>query len=541
MRNLLLKLYQSQVFIYLCYLLIAFLLYFRVLNNFFVSDDFHWLSLASSRSWDWSIFLTNYEGLKVGGSYNPLLFILWKIWSGFFGLHYQWYHVLSVFLHASNAWLVYILAKKLLSKQQKQSAYWSSLAGFFFLLWPVQVEAVSWIAAWPHLWATLFYLTSLILYIKYFEVKKKLYLILAFLFFIFSLFTKEIAMTLPLALFFVTWQLDYKIDWNKIWLFFLVLVIFLLLRFSATGQFFGYYGQASLAFKLPEYLGNFAIMFLDWPSAGFFRTIFYKVWYHYLVVLNIAFLLILGTYLVYLLKFKKKERLYLFGVLIISCLPVLPLGLHRTTFAGERYLYLPTVFFVIWFIALLADLKIAINKKMFIILFMASCFLFISVYKTIIWAKAANLSEQIVASYADLQLAPDTKLISVALPDNLQGAEVFRNNLQQALELYYPVSHPQILSLPIYVQLKNYDFNYQLLHWRTDEKGWFIESVDRSFILTGLTSIRVNRVYFELWHYNYQNYTADLVRLMPEADLLGELKQGNIKWLTFDRGRLQLK
>jgi hypothetical protein len=540
MRNSLLKLYQNQVFIYLCYLLIAFLLYFRILNNFFVSDDFHWLSLARSRSWDWSIFFTNYEGLKVGGSYNPFIFVLWKIFSAIFGLHYQWYHVVSIFLHANNACLVYILAKKLLNKQQK-SAYWASIAGLFFLLWPVQVEAVSWIAAWPHLWATLFYLASLIFYIKFLEVKKNTSLILALIFFILAIFTKEIAMTLPVALFFIAWQLDYKIPWKKIWPFFLILVIFLALRWQATAQLFGYYGQASLAFKLPEYFGNLAIMFLDWPSAGYFRTIFYKIWYRYLWALDISFLIGLGAYLLYLLKFKKNERLYLFGVLILSCLPVVPLGLHRTTFAGERYLYLPTVFFAIWFVALLADLKLVINKKILVILFMAVCFLILIVDKTIIWSKAAKLSEQIVTSYATLQLAPDSQVISVALPDNLQGAEIFRNNLQQALELYYPVSHPQILSLPIYVQLKNFDTNYNLLRWRADEKGWFLDSVDRSFVVTGLTSITVNQVYFELWHYNYQNYTADMVRLIPEADLLGELKQGNIRWLTFDRGRLQIR
>lgn len=540
MRNSLLKLYQNQVFIYLCYLLIAFLLYFRILNNFFVSDDFHWLSLARSRAWDWSIFFTNYEGLKVGGSYNPFIFVLWKILSVPFGLHYQWYHVVSIFLHASNAWLVYILAKKLLNKQQK-SAYWASIAGLFFLLWPVQVEVVSWIAAWPHLWATLFYLASLIFYIKFLEAKKNISLILALIFFILAIFTKEIAMTLPVAIFIISWQLNHEVAWKKIWPFFLVSVIFFVLRWQATAQLFGYYGQASLAFKLPEYFGNLAIMFLDWPSAGYFRTIFYKVHYHYLWALDISFLLSLGVYFVYLLKFKKNERLYLFGVLILSCLPVVPLGLHRSTFAGERYLYLPTVFFAIWFVALLADLKITINKKMLVIVFMAVCFLFINVDKTIIWSRAAKISQQIVASYADLKLAPDTRVISVGLPDNMQGAEVFRNNLQQALELYYPVSHPQILALPIYVQLKNYDTNYSLLRWRVDEKGWFLESIDHSFVVTGLTSLTVNQVYFELWHYNYQNYTADLVRLIPEIGLLGELEQGSIKWLTFDRGRLQIK
>ncbi len=529
------------MFIWFCYLLVAWLLYFRVLSNFFVSDDFHWLSLAKSRPWDWSIFITNYEGLKLGGSYNPLLFVFWKVAFGLFGLHYQWYHAISILLHATNAWLVYILAKKLLGQYQARAAYWASLSGMFFLLWPVQVEAISWIAAWPHLFGTLFYLLSLIFYLKFLPAKKHFVLFLSVTFFVLGLMCKEIVMTLPLAIILVNLYLKNKIFSKNILPYFFWLIIFFVLRWQATGQFFGYYGQASLGLKINEWLGNLAIIFLAWPSAGYFQTIFYKVWYHYLWFLAGALALFLVVYIFYLWFYKNKQRLYLFLLLILSCLPVLPLGLHRTTFAGERYLYLPTVFFVIWFISLLADLKLAINKKMVIIFFMAFCSMVIINDKNIIWSKAATLSRQIVTSYADLHLESDAKVISVALPDNLQGAEVFRNNLQQALELYYPGSHPQIMSLPVYVQLKNYNVNQHLLRWRTDEQGWFLESIDRSFVVTGLTSVTINQVYFELWHYNYQNYTADLARLMPEAELLSALRQGTVKWLSFDQGRLIVK
>jgi hypothetical protein len=540
MKNTLLKLYQNQIFIWLCYLLVASLIYFRVFNNFFASDDFHWLSLAKNRPWDWSIFVTNYEGLRLGGSYNPVLFVLWKMFFNIFSLHYQWYHIVSMLLHASNAWLVYVLAKKILAKNQPRSAYWASLCGLFFLIWPVQIEAISWIAAWPHLWATLFYLASLIFYIKYFEIKKKSYSILALVFFILALFTKEIAITLPVALFFISWHLNYKIAWKKLLPFFLVLIIFLFLRLSATGQFFGYYGQANLAFKALEYLGNLAIMFLDWAT-GYFRVQAYKVWYRFPLFLAGAMLVFLLVYILYLWRSKKRERFFIFALFILSCLPVLPLGMHRTTFAGERYLYLPTVFFVIWFFSMMANLRLNINKKMFLIFFMAVCSMIIINDKNIIWSKAAILSQKIVASYADLHLEAGTKLISVALPDNVRGAEVFRNNLQQALELYYPKAYPQIVTLPIYVQLREYDANSHLLWWRSDEKGWFLESVDRSHVATGLTSITVNRVYFELRNYNYQNFTSNLIRLIPEPSLLSELKQGTVQWLTFDQGRLVIK
>ncbi len=540
MKNTLLKLYQNQIFIWFCYLVVAGLLYFRVLNNFFASDDFHWLSLAKNRPWDWSIFVTNYEGLRFGGSYNPVLFILWKIFYNIFHLHYQWYHLFSILLHATNAWLVYILAKNLLARYQVRSAYWASVSGLFFLIWPVQVEVVSWIAAWPHLWATFFYLLSSILYLQFLTKKNISSILASIIFFILALFTKEIAMTLPVAILIFSWQQKSKIDWKKIWPYFIILVVFFALRWQATGQLFGYYGQTSLGFKVVDYIGNLAVMSLDWASAGYFRSLAYQVWYHFPWILVISLSLFLLVYILYLWRSRKIDRLYIFVLLLLTCLPVLPLGLHRSTFAGERYLYLPTVFFVIWFFSVIANLRVNIKIKMFIVFFIAICSMVIINNKNIIWFKAAHLSEQIVSSYKDLDLESGTKLISVALPDNLQGAEVFRNNLQQALELYYPDGHPEILSLPVYVQLRDYDVNRYLLHWRMDDKGWFLESVDHSFIVTGLTSITVNQVYFELWHYNYQNFTANLIRLIPEADLLSSFQDGTIHWLTFDQGKLRI-
>lgn len=541
MKNTLLKLYQNQIFIWLCYLAVATLIYFRVINNFFASDDFHWLSLAKNRPWDWSIFITNYEGLRMGGSYNPILFVWWKIFYSIFGLHYQWYHVLSIVVHASNAYLVYILAKHIFSKYQSKAAYWASVSGLFFLIWPVQVEAVSWIAAWPHLLATLFYLSTLILYLKFLATASKKYFVFSVIFCILALWTKEIAVSLPLVLLLMHFYWQRKIAWLKISLFFILLLSFLFLRWQATGQIFGYYGQTSLSFKLVEYTGNLAIMFLDWTSAAYFRSIAYQAWYRFPWLLFILVLLFVLLYFYYLWRSKKRERFIIFLSLLISCLPVLPLGLHRTTFAGERYLYLPTVFFVLWFFAMLAQLKITLHKKIFIIFFVAICSLFIINDKNVIWSKAAVVTRQIVSSYQFLDLQPHTRLLSVALPDNLQGAEVFRNNLQQALELYYPRAYPDILSLPIYVRLPAYYDDYALTFWRRDEKGWFVDSVDRSFVFTGLTSIMVNQVYFELRNYNYQNFTANVVRLIPEDDILSDLEKGNILWLSFDRGRLVVK
>ena len=142
------------------------------------------------------------------------------------------------------------------------------------------------------------------------------------------------------------------------------------------------------------------------------------------------------------------------------------------------------------------------------------------------------LSKQIVDSYSLLKLENDQKLVSVSLPDNLLGGEVFRNNLQQALELYYPDNHPDIYPLPVYTRLNLENYNKSLLKWKNEEKGWLGESRDGGYIVTGKTSITINDVYFELWGYNYQNFTSNIIRLYP--------KDEDTLFLIFDKGRLKL-
>ena len=171
-------------------------------------------------------------------------------------------------------------------------------------------------------------------------------------------------------------------------------------------------------------------------------------------------------------------------------------------------------------------------KKYFLILLLLIILPTI-IYKNIIWQNASQISERIVSSFAELEIEDDAKLISVGLPDNLSGAEVFRNNLQQALELTYPDYNNQIIHLPVYTFLNSQNKNSHLLKWRQDEMGWFAESVDGSFVVTGQTSIIVNDIYFELWNYNYQNYTANIIRLMPD--------DRDLHWLTYDQGKLQIK
>lgn len=537
---------EKPLNLWLIFFFITFLIYFFVINLFFVSDDFHWLYLAQEQNISWRFFTQNYEGNHNGGSYNPIFFLIFNILHSIFGLKYYLYNLVAIILHATNAFLFYFISKRIFSLIKLPLAKnWAWVASLLYLIWPTNVETIAWMSANMHLWATLFYLSSLLFYFKYLEDNLNKNFYYSLLFFFFSIFSKETAISLPFVI--LSWEIyltsrrqsqEKKGNFNfkRLVAYFSVLFIFLIARYKSIGLFLGYYAKDTLGWPIKEWAGNLVAYGFEFATASYFREIFFKVWYYYLDYIVISLCLFLVVYLYNILIKKNEAQFTILVSLLFSLLPFLPLGLHRMTFAGERYLYLPGAFFIILFIYLLSRAKFSHKLKLGAVLFVVLCSGIIIQVKSIAWQKSSNLSRQILASYQYLNIDKGQKLASVALPDNLAGAQLFRNNLQQALQLYYPENYPEIINLPIYVRLNERNSNYHLLTWREDAKGWFAESTDGGHIVTGKTSIVVDSFYFELWNYNYQNYTANTIRLMPT----NMTYKDDIKILIFDQGKLKI-
>lgn len=211
-----------------CLVLITVAVYGRSLNNSFVWDD-HLLIVRSNFIKSWKNFpaifsaayLTSAEDAYLVESdfgsgevtYRPVVtatyfldYALWKL--NAFG-----YHLTNLVIHIVNVILLYVLAKFIIKNQK-----WSLLAAAVFAIHPVPSEAVYNISFREELLAFFFFLLSLILFIKmnsYAGRSKKVIYSISLASFSLALFSKEMAITLPIILVLYDYYFVYEKGWGS--------------------------------------------------------------------------------------------------------------------------------------------------------------------------------------------------------------------------------------------------------------------------------------------------------------------------------------
>jgi len=197
---------------YLLLFLIGFAAYFNSIPHPFVHDDVVFIQNNQTLG-DWndvpSLFLhSSIAGgtLSIVNSYyRPLLDILYKIQYALFALNPHGYHLFNVLLHIANSILVYRLILLLLQAfggDNFNPEAFAFCTAMFFLIHPVQTEAVACIAGVSNLIFAFFCLLSLICYVNARQRESSRCGIgwygAALIFFLVALFSKEQAIMLPL-------------------------------------------------------------------------------------------------------------------------------------------------------------------------------------------------------------------------------------------------------------------------------------------------------------------------------------------------------
>jgi tetratricopeptide (TPR) repeat protein len=131
----------------------------QIVGNPWIRDPRNIPTILTSGSWDYVGVRSNY--------YRPVMHLVYMAGYAVFGLWAPGYHLLNVAMHAGATVLVFLLAEHVLGRggrPRRAVLAPAGVAGLLFATHPIHTEAVAWIGGVPDLCFTLFGLASLHLY-----------------------------------------------------------------------------------------------------------------------------------------------------------------------------------------------------------------------------------------------------------------------------------------------------------------------------------------------------------------------------------------
>lgn len=379
-------------------------------------------------SWDDPLYITEndliknltFENIKnifstkqsVALNYHPFTVLSFALEYHFSKLNPLHYHFLNLIIHLANTFLVFIFIFRL----SNGKLFVGLFVSVFFGIHPMHVESVTWISERKDVLYTFFFIVSLIIYLKYTATMKTKFLIISFIFFIFSVLSKAMAVVLPLTMilidYYQTRKLTTKTILEKI-PFLIISLLFGLLAINIQSKeaiasyetftliqriCFGFFGFFTYIWKmiLPINLSSF----YPYPIAESkiaYPTIFY------LPVLS-GMLLFVFIVLLSIIK-PAKMKLITFGigfyfVTIVFVLQFLSVG---QVIMADRYSYIP-------YIGLLFPLGILLNnyiekkifyKKQIILLTIGIVLIFsyLTHERTKVWENTETLWTNVINQY----------------------------------------------------------------------------------------------------------------------------------------------
>lgn len=534
-------------------------LFFVNINDFFVSDDFDWIyNTKNSQHSIGDYFTANYYGEQgVGGSYRPMVNVAFWVNYQVWGLNPLPYHLTNLIFHIGVCFLVYLLVLSLF-KDYKDKNKIAILASVFFSILPNHSEAVIWIAAVADPLATFFYLLAFYGYLNFRQKMKFSWLLISVVSFILGLLTKEFVITLPLLI--VVWELYEAITRNKFCWQDIVLkgigywvlgIGYLFVRYYSIGLAFGYYGREQFQLQWERIFKMFVALITDLIFWGQMRVSVTEFFVANKLLFVMAFILVLGLIWLSLKEYQpeadqpladKFKAPWLFDCYFIAILPVLFLAFNDLSDEGERYNYLASVFFCI----LLALLVIKVKKIKVRSAVLAVIILYFSVSlinKNYNWQLASELNKKIVTVDVPQVLDLEKENYFVALPDNFEGAPMLRNGLVLAVKLFNPNWQFKGNVLNAYQRLARENYKDKILYWGPYVTGGYLaETYDHQNWVTGFDRQEAGDYIFELWNYNYANYTSNTIRLIFKDQDGNFIKAGEepVKVIIFNEGGLQI-
>ena len=289
--------------------------------------------------------------------YRPLFTIYLTIIYQLFGLWEPGWHLMNLLVHTTATVFVYYLLRRL-----SGDIVIASLAALLFGLHPAHVESVSWISGIPDPLAALFYVPSLIWYVRYREEGGSKWLTASVVAYGLAALCKETPLALPLV--FIVWELTREPGGKKIvarlretaWLlvpYAAVAAAYLILRFSVLGRlswkhpFMARVPNKAIWLTVPYVFVNYLRhLIAPFRLSLIYGTSFIMSAADPRFLLPAAVVLLIAAIL---WIYRKKLDGALWSALALTIVPLLPVlnlkVFHYEYIIQDRYLYLPSIGF----------------------------------------------------------------------------------------------------------------------------------------------------------------------------------------------------
>jgi protein O-mannosyl-transferase len=321
--------------------------FYPSLNNGFTNwdDQHHVVNNPSIKALTWRS-IAELPGSFLMSNYIPITALTYMVEHRFFRLNPFVYHATNLFLHLMNCllvfWLVYLISNGIFT---------AFIVSLLFGIHPLHVESVAWISERKDVLYALFFLGSIICYGYYLKKLLSLkYYYLSIFFFLLSLLSKPMAVSLPLLLFVVDYMAFRGLSKRTI----VEKAPFLIL--AASFSIVTFYAQESAITH------RMILLFPDNIIYFCYRLVFYIVkillptslssFYPYpdktngvlplFYLLSPAVLMLIIVVLIFILRSVKYNRLIMFGALffLVNMLPVLQIIPAGQAVVADRYVYL---------------------------------------------------------------------------------------------------------------------------------------------------------------------------------------------------------
>jgi protein O-mannosyl-transferase len=395
------KTYRAKFYLTASVAFLTFLAYLPALRNEFVywDDNLYIFENPNIRSLDAPFFRWAFLGFHAS-NWHPLTWISHAVDYALWGLNPLGHHLTNIIFHAVNTALVVLLALKLLEIARERSAQnapasflndrttliAAGVTGLLFGIHPVHVESVAWVSERKDLLCALFFLLSIMSYVKYARGQgsgagnqesgvrsqkpadsgnakagpKKSFInkhyLLSLGFFVLALMSKPMAVTLPVVLLILDWHPFGRIrSFKTLWLASVEKFLFFALSLASSiiaiiaqkaGGALSSIDKVPISIRVPvaaealiAYLGKMLLpidLIPFYPYPGNVSLFSFEYFLVFSLVIGIT-----ATGLVLV----KKQKLWLsaWGYYVLTLLPVLGLIQVGGQSMADRYTYLPSL------------------------------------------------------------------------------------------------------------------------------------------------------------------------------------------------------